>query len=293
MINLATTQQSKKEKTELILLNICNLPPIPKLLRETLDLLNNESTPITTVSKVVSKDQGLVTKILAIANSPMYGLARRVTTIEFAIIVLGFKELKNIVTVLSLVEAFINKTDKYLNQKEFWLHSYFCGTAAKKIAEDFDFQNSGEAFITGFLHDMGITVIHRYFHSNFISILDLVNNKGFNFLDAEKEILGLSHEQIGHFLMGKWNFPEPMCDAILYHHDPSASEQTKVLSSIIHLADYMTNIFTSGNSFWDSDLKLDERIIPILGLNDVSDMNDYIESKAEIFKNQMQSTTIF
>lgn len=293
MMNLVSTQQSKKEKTELILLNICNLPPIPKLLKETLELLNDESTPITTVSKVVSKDQGLVTKILAIANSPMYGLQRRVTTIEFAIIVLGFKELKNIVTVLSLVEAFINKTDKYLNQKDFWLHSYFSGTASKKIGEDFDFQNSGEAFIAGFLHDMGITVIHRYFHSNFIAILDLVNNKGFNFMDAEMEILGLSHEQIGHFLMGKWNFPEPMCEAILYHHNPEASVNTKVLSSIVHLSDYMTNIYTDDNSFWDSDLKLNEEIIPILGLNDISDMNDYIESKAELFKNQMQSITIF
>lgn len=293
MINLASTQQSKKDKTELILLNICNLPPIPKLLKETLELLNDESTPITTVSKVVSKDQGLVTKILTIANSPMFGLQRRVTTIEFAIIVLGFKELKNIVTVLSLVEAFINKTDKYLNQKDFWLHSYFSGTASKKLAEDFDFQNSGEAFIAGFLHDMGITVIHRYFHSNFIAILDLVQNKGFNFRDAEKEILGLSHEDIGQFLMGKWNFPEPMCDAILYHHKPAEADKTKVLASIIHLSDYMTNIFTNGNSFWDSELKLDEQIIPILGLKDESDMNDYIESKAEIFKNQMQSVTIF
>lgn len=112
-------------------------------------------------------------------------------------------------------------------------------------------------------------------------------------MDAEMEILGISHEQIGHFLMGKWNFPEPMCEAILYHHNPEASANTKVLSSIVHLSDYMTNIYTDGNSFWDSDLKLNEEIIPILGLNDISDMNDYIESKAELFKNQMQSITIF
>ncbi len=293
MLNFVNSQQSKKEKTELVLMNICNLPPIPKVLKEALDLLNDENTPITSVSKVVSKDQGLVTKILTIANSPMYGLQRRVTTIDFAIIVLGFREVKNIVTVLSLVEAFINKTDKYLDQKDFWLHSYYTGTAAKKLAEDLDFQNSGEAFIAGFLHDMGITVIHRYFHSNFIAILDLVQNKGFNFRDAEFEVLGVTHEQIGQFLMGKWNFPEPLCDAILNHHNPSMSSKGKVLASMIHLADYMTNIFTSGNSFWDNDLKLDEKIISILGLDDEPDMNTFIESHAELFRNQIQSVTIF
>lgn len=293
MLNLVATQKNKKEKTELVLVNICNLPPIPKVLKETLDLLNDDNTPINTISKVVSKDQGLVTKILSIANSPMYGLQRRVTTIDFAIIVLGFREVKNIVTVLSLVESFINKTDKYLNQKDFWLHSYFTGTAAKKLAEEIEFQNSGEAFIAGFLHDMGITVMHRYFHTNFISILDLVQNKGFNFYDAEREVLGISHEEIGYYLMGKWNFPEPLCDAILHHHKPDDSENSKVLSAIVHLADYMTNIFTSGNSFWDSDLKLDGSVINLLGFNDEQNLNEFIERHAELFKEQLKSVTIF
>jgi HD-like signal output (HDOD) protein len=293
MIKEMPANQAKRQKTELVLVNICNLPPIPKVTKEALDLLNNDNTPINTLSKVVSRDQGLVTKILTIANSPMYGLQRRVTTIDFAILVLGFKELKNIITVLSLMESFINKTDKYLNQKEFWLHSYLTGTASKRLAEEFDYPNSGEAFIAGFLHDMGITLMHRYFHTSFISINDMLLKRNFSLHEAELNTLGMTHQDIGFFLVKKWNFPMPLCEAILYHHKPSAAEQNKVLSSIIHLADYMTVKLDLGSSYWDRNMKFDENVINILNLSDEPSLDNFINDHVEIFKSQLESATIF
>ena len=170
MVTIIIDQKQKREKTELVLLNIYNLPPIPRVMAEVLKMLDSPSTNTTDLAKAVSKDQSLVTKILSIANSPLFGLQRKVTSIDFAILVLGFGELRNIVSVLSMVESFKNKTDKYLDQKEFWLHSFLTGTATKKLAEEFKFPFSGEAFIAGFLHDMGVSIMHRYFHSNFKTI---------------------------------------------------------------------------------------------------------------------------
>ncbi len=293
MTDKISENKSIKEKTELVLANICNLPPIPKLTKEALDLLSDDNTPIVNISKVVSKDQGLVTKILTIANSPMYGLQRRVTTIDFAILVLGFKELNNIITVLSMVESFINKTDKYLDQKEFWLHSYLTGTASKKLAEEFGYPNSSEAFIAGFLHDMGITVMHRYFHSGFIALNDLIRNKEYSFYNAEIETFGMTHEEMGYNLVKKWNFPVPLCEAILYHHKPSQSKQNRVLSSIVHLADYMTCVLEMGDSYWDKNMAFDESTIATLNLTDEPSLNEFIESHEEIFRNQMQSASVF
>ncbi len=289
MVTLATTLQKKKEKTELILRNIFNLPPVPKAIKEALDLLSSPKTNNFQLSHVISTDQGLVTKILTIANSPLYGLQRKVTTIDFAILVLGYHELKNIISVLSIVESFKNKTDQYLDQKEFWLHSFITGTASRRLAEDLDFPNEGEAFITGFLHDMGISVIHRFMHSSFIEIHNLVNGSGINYQEAELEVLGMTHQQIGYYLFEKWNFPDQVCDVILNHHNPEKSANNKMLTSIIHLADYMTQKLEKGKSYWDKDIQLNLTELSNLRIRNQEEADKFIIGYEELFNNQVEA----
>ncbi len=289
MVALATEQQQKREKTELVLSNIYNLPVMPKPLEDALGLLETSAVSIPSLSAVISKDQGLVTKILTIANSPLYGLQRKVTSIDFAIMVLGFNELKNIILVLSLVESFKNKTDKYLDQKEFWLHSYLTGCAAKRIAEDLDFPNEGEAFVAGFLHDMGISVIHKYFHSKFIEIYENVTEKNIGFNETEFEVLGMNHQEIGSYLVERWSFPEILCEAILNHHNPEASSVNKVLPSIIHLADYMTKKLNIGNFYWDKDIELNIIEMETLRFRTEEEINHFIQSYEELFIHQAKS----
>ena len=193
----------KRKKTELILSNIYNLPAMSSVMLEVSKLLDDPSTGTSRLSKMIGRDQGLATKILSIANSPLYGLPRKVSTIDFAILIIGYQDIKNIVIALSMIESFKNKTDKNLNQKDFWLHSVVCGNGAKRIAEDRNIKLSGEAFVSGLLHDLGIPVIHKYFHSSFEEIVKKVNEKGYSYLDAELETIGYNHQDIGGFLEGK------------------------------------------------------------------------------------------
>ncbi|HUX60651.1 MAG TPA: HDOD domain-containing protein [Ignavibacteriaceae bacterium] len=289
MMTFTMTVQKKKEKTELVLRNIYNLPPIPDAIKQSLEMLDRPELNSHSLSNIISKDQGLVTKILTIANSPLYGLQRKVTTVEFAILVLGYSELRNIISVLSIVEAFKNKTDAFLNQKEFWLHSFLTGSASKRLAEDFDFPNSGEAFIAGFLHDFGFSIIHRFFHADFIEIYKLVNEKGVSYNDAELEVLGMTHQQIGNYLADKWNFPETLCEAILFHHNPEESKQNKILASIVHLADYMTEKLDIGNSYWDKNLVLSDSELGVLRFREHEQVDKFIESYRELFSEQVDT----
>ena len=289
MLELAEEQQQKRDKTELVLSNIYNLPVMPKPLEDALEMLDNTAVNIPSISGIISKDQGLVTKILTIANSPLYGLQRKVTSIDFAIMVLGFNELRNIILVLSLVESFKNKTDKYLDQKEFWLHSYLTGCAAKRISEDLDFPNEGEAFVAGFLHDMGISVIHKYFHSKFIEIYDTAAEKKTGFEEAEFEALGRNHQMIGSYLAERWNFPEILCEAILNHHSPEASTMNKALSSIVHLADYMTKKLQIGSSYWDKDIELNVAEMEILRFRTEEEVINFIQGYEDMFIHQAKS----
>lgn len=285
------TLKAKQEKTKLILSNIYNLPAMSGTMMEITKLLDNPATNSQTLGKMISKDQGIATKILSIANSPLYGLRRKVSTIDFAILVIGFVEIKNIILALSLMESFKNKTDKNLDQKEFWLHSFMTANAAKRIAEDLRYENPGKAFIVGLLHDLGIPVIHKYFHTNFIEIVEK-NKEGLHFLKAEVEQLGYTHQNIGNFLCEKWNLPDAICDGILYHHIPGKAKVDNKLAAIVHLADYMTQKLEIGNFYWDEGYILDKSVLETLGFENEEKISEFIESYKTKFEEEVNVSFI-
>ncbi len=280
--------QQKRERTTKIISNILNLNVIPKVVFELMKILDNPNTTAHELNKIISKDQALVTKILSVANSPLYGLQRKVSTIDFAILVLGFKELKSIISVISISDALKNKTDKYLNQKEFMLHSYMVGSASKKIAKDMGFQNSGEAFIAGFLHDIGISIVHRYLHSNFALIYDLMETQKMTFRDAEIEVNGMTHEEIGSFLLEKWNFPAEICDAVLNHHNPGRSQLSPAMASIVSVADYMTQSLKVGELKLDKDSHLDDYTLSKFNFEKELDAEKFAAKYKDLFWEQLE-----
>lgn len=273
-----------------LLSNIRSLPSIPVIIFEVSKLLGNPNTSATDLGKVISKDQGLVAKILTVANSPLYGLPRRVATIEFAIVILGFDHIKSIVMALSMIEAFKKNGGTNWNNKSYWNHTMFVATAAKHIADELGYSKSGEAFTAGLLHDLGISIIQRYFNKEFNTICKLVESQQMRYLKVEEQVLGLTHQDIGKFLIDKWNLPEMLGDAIVNHHCPSKSESNLVLASIIHLADYMTQRLGIGCFYWDENMDFDENIIDILKFGDEARLNNFIDSQEELFKGHASLT---
>ena len=292
-MNNESLENSTEKKTYIRLLSsIRNLPSIPIVMFEVSKLLNNPNTSASELGKMIGKDQGLVAKILTVANSPLYGLPRRVSTIEFAIVILGFEHIKNIVIALSMVEAFKKDGLKNWDSKTYWNHSILTASIAKKIADDLYLPKSGEAFTAGLLHDLGISIIQRYFNKEFNLINELVDNQQMRYLKAEEQILGLTHQEIGKFLISRWNLPSSLGDVICNHHYPSRSEENKVIASIIHLADYMTQYLNTGGFYWDENIELDNNVVQILNFGNETNLMKYIDSYSDLLKNQIE-TLIF
>lgn len=281
--------EKKRAKTEQVLANIYNLPAMPNVMIEIHRLLENPKTSAAELSAVISKDQSLVTKILTIANSPLYGLPRRVSTIDFAILIIGFNDIKNIVTALSLIDTFKNKTDKSLNQNHFWIHSLISGVAAKRLAEDLGYRIGGEAFVVGLLHDLGIPIMHRYLHSNFLIIKETAEKEDKMFWEVEKDVLGLTHEDIARFLTLKWNLPPELVSSISCHHNPADAAESLVLTSVAHVADYMTNIFIEQDYFWDKGLQLNPLAVQTLKFSTEQSLMIFMENYKEMCLEQVES----
>jgi putative nucleotidyltransferase with HDIG domain len=292
MNNQTIDIEAKKEKNRNFLASIQNLPSIPVVMMEVTNLLGNPNTSAGELGKIISKDQGLVTKILRVANSPLYGLPRKVSTIEFAIVILGFTHIKNIVVALSAFEAFNSKNDERWDKKKFWAHSIMTATVAKKISEDIGYRKSGEAFIAGLLHDLGISVIQRFFHKQFKEIIDLVETQKMRSLNAEEQVMGLHHGEIGQYLAERWNLPESLGETIRHHHKPSESEDHKVVASIVHLADYLTQHFKVADLSWDDEMQFENNIIEILRLGDEQNLNNMILSYEQLLVDQYESIKI-
>lgn len=271
------------------LLSIKNLPSVPIIMMEVTKMLSSYKTSANELGRVISRDQALVAKILSVANSPLYGLPRRVSTIEFAIVILGFDHIKNIVIALSMIEAFKNKDDKNWNRKRYWQHSVLTAVAAKRIADDLGIIKSGEAFTAGLLHDLGISVIQRYFNAEFARICKMTRENQATFLEAEEKVLGITHTEVGKYLLERWNLPQSLGDAILFHHKPSAANENAVLASIVHLADYMTQRYYDSNIIWDHNYELDPGVIQILNLGDEDYLLKFIETYQQLFKNQIDT----
>jgi putative nucleotidyltransferase with HDIG domain len=278
------TIEAKRTIAQKKLDEIRDLPSIPKIVIEVTELLKDESNTAVELSECIGKDQGLTTKILSIANSPFYGLSRQVSSLEFAIVVLGLREVSQLVTSISFAHALKQHDNEYLKFEELWAHSLLIGTSAKEICRHLGYLDiSTDAFVAGMLHDIGIQILNKYFHREFVQIIQSANLSNERFVDHEVNILGITHQEMGCYLANKWNLPENLCDSIAYHHKPSAAEQNQKIVSVIHLTDYMCEKLNVAPIFWDKDIFLDESVIEILDFKSREDIEDFIEDYKEQF----------
>jgi HD-like signal output (HDOD) protein len=275
--------EDKRKQTELKLDGIRNLPSIPKVIFEVSELLKKDSTTAVDLAQCIGKDQGLTTKILSISNSPLYGLQRQVSSLEFAILVMGFKEITQLVTSISISGALRQSSNEHFKFEELWNHSLLVGTGSKDICRQLGFAELGaDAFVGGMLHDMGIQLLIKHFTSEFKSIIESTA-EGKNFLKQELNNLGLTHQDMGAYLALKWSLPESLCNCIKYHHNPSDTKSDQVLVSIIHLTDYMSEYFKIAPFFSDNGFLLDESIIDTLNFSSLNELNDFVENYKEQF----------
>ena len=280
------------KRVERILSSVYNVPTVPQIILEVSNLIEDPKTSASILGRMISNDQGLVTKILTIANSPLHGIPRRVATIDFAIVVLGFNQVKNIVVALSMMETLKVLGNKKFDQTKYWVHSILTAAAAKRIADDLGYQTSGEVFTAGLLHDLGIPIIYKYFNKEYKEITNAVNNNNMTYLEAEEQFLGITHQDIGRFLVDRWNLPVSIADVISFHHYPSLAENNRELIALVHLADYMTKQLKIGEFTWDDGGELDKEVIEILRLGDEEYLENFIFSYKELFEDQLEAINI-
>ncbi len=220
---------------------------LPELHSYTMDYLEDTKSTRFDLADIIKKDPVMVLKILRIANSPFFGGNRDVKTVEKAISQIGFKEIKNIVGSLGVFEEKNYRKDRY-SRKAFWEHMVGCGIICRFIAKQIEAKHIEEYYIAGMLHDLGKLIFDQLYPDKFLQVIELVEEKSIFYRKAERQIFDFTHEEVGEYIVEKWNFPDIIKDAVRNHHSPVDSKVDPVLVSAVHFADIIAHILHVGES---------------------------------------------
>ncbi len=195
-----------------------DLPAMPEVVTEVLRMTQDASTTMADVSEVIQRDPALTAKILRVSNSSYYGMRQHVGTVKLALVILGVRELRNIVLGISVFEAL--RTDKTgeLLSRDFWRHSVMVAALAKKLGSALQLGFLGEDFIAGLLHDIGKMVLWRQLGDQYVDIFEESGGASEALCALEEDRLSFTHADAGAALAEHWNLPKTLSDALWYHH---------------------------------------------------------------------------
>ena len=220
---------------EAVVAHLQDLPSLPAVVMELLSSIDEEDVDISVLAKKVSHDQALTAKTLRLANSSVYGLQIKVTTIQQAITFLGFQTTRNLITAAAVTGCFVERDGAGFDHKAFWRHSIATAACAKVLARRLRF-NQDYAFTAGLLHDIGRLVLLTSFPEQYGEAMAWRRANDSYVLEAETAVLGLDHVAAGLALAEHWKFSDTMKMALAYHHAPDAAG-AGLLASIVHVAD--------------------------------------------------------
>ncbi|MDD3013366.1 MAG: HDOD domain-containing protein [Candidatus Gastranaerophilales bacterium] len=239
------------EDIKVVLDKIEKLPELFHVAVRVAKMLDDLNIDVNQLSRIISLDQALTTQLLKLCNSAQYGFSRKIVTVKDAVAKLGFKTIKSLVFV-AISHGILNSAVKGydLGKGELWKNSISCAVYSRYLAKMSNYKDPETAFTAGLLRDIGKLMIHEYVGINYSNILNTINSEGISFSNAEEQVLGFNHCQIGSAVANKWNFPPILVDTIKYHHNYDAAinegcEDIKLLS-IVHIADSITMMLGNG-----------------------------------------------
>ncbi len=218
-------------------IEVSKLPSFPHVLVKLLEACQRPDAAISSLSTIVDKDAALSAKVIAAANSPLYGLRNPVRSVERTLVVLGFDTIKTIAIASAVHQFFANlSADRGAFLKSFWRHSMRCATLARNLASLSGYPNRDEAFLAGLLHDVGKLVLAQRYPDKYGAVQTLADEHH-DLVAQEREHFGIAHHEVGFWLIRNWHLDSFLAEAVLHHHEPSPRLiESHPLVRIVHVA---------------------------------------------------------
>jgi len=223
-----------------------SLPPFPDVMWKVIPLLKRMA-PVNEIEAVIRYDQAITTKVLAMSQSTYYARRHAVGSLKDAIVYLGQQQLLQVILAASSSRYFKSGAVGYdLREGELWEHAVATALMTELIGKALGWKDSLTAYTAGLLHDIGKTILNYFVETYFDSILALVREQQMRFIDAERQVLGIDHQQLGMVITRRWRFPEEVVAAIGHHHCPLQATQHQDLVRMVYVANRMVSALGVG-----------------------------------------------
>ena len=256
--------------------NLKNVPAMPNVVIQALNIVKNPNSGIKDLGDIMSYDQSLSLKVLNLVNSAYYGFAQQITSITRALALLGMNQAKNIIVAIAMKPMFSSEENK-----ELWEHSITAAVGCEYLATNLNIMDSEEAFIIGFLHDIGKIILNMQDKDALNQVRELVAN-GSDVIEAERMYFGTDHAEVGAALAKIWQLPILLTNVIKYHHTPNLASVPKECS-LVYLVDKLIQDNFNGDINFDYIKNLN------LKLDQPSILRDSIIRKANILISELSS----
>ena len=215
---------------------------LPSSAFELVQLVNSREVTPSELSDVIRQDPALATKVLSRANSSHYGLSHSITDLTHAINLLGLNEIRNLALTLGMGQQFSTpkKAGRFCRES-LWHHSVMVACVAESLAVKVNHLTPEVFYTAGLLHDLGWILMDHYMPRPFQQTLALIKSGTRREL-AEKRVFTIEHTLLGAALGEKWNLPEEVLCAMLYHHQPHSYEGPhQALVNAVSIANYFVD----------------------------------------------------
>ena len=266
------TRQSQFRKA---LREVKNLPTLPGIIAKLTRMAENPDTTTEQMGKVISKDHILAAKLLKLVNSAFYGFPQKISSLNSAIILLGFNVIKSLIISSSIFELMESQ------DVELWEHSLGCAVVCSVLAKRLGVSDPEEVSTAGLIHDIGKVAIKMELRQEFETLKQMVHDRQIPMIEAEKELLGIDHAEVGGWLAKSWNLPAKLIEPIACHHNPLEAKDEQLSTSIIHFSDILIRGlgYGHGDDVWVPPLSKTAWQLLNLTPQDLDEIMDEVEEE--------------
>ena len=220
---------------------ISEVATLPEVSMRIMQMLEDPDTEAKDLEDVFREDPALSSKLLKLANSPFYGLSRQVADVGRAIVLLGFNAAKALALSSSVGSMFaVDAEGELFVPGHLWTHSLAVAVASRALFRAAGRPEADGAFLAGVMHDLGLLLEHQCRPQALADAVRAATANGSDFLQAERDQLGVDHCELGLAVAEKWHFPAVLANAMGYHHRPlEAPEEFHPVTCTLALADNM------------------------------------------------------
>ncbi len=264
------------------------LPSLPEVFYRLKEAVDDPDFTFEEISEIVLKEPGLSARLLKIVNSAFYGFPQKVETISHAIGIIGIQELRDLVFSTTIMGSFKGIPKDAINMESYWKHNLACGVTGKLLARHLEILDYERVFVAGLLHDIGRLLICMRAPKQFLESVALAKSENKTLPEAEQEVFGFTHAEVGAVLLTYWKLPPFFEEVAKYHHDPIQAHSFPMETAIVHSANILTHKIVFADNSEIGIEEIDPKIKKVIGIEDDDFYSNLAEEASEQFEEASQ-----